>query len=175
MKLPKSIILILILLTSCQDSMNEPLETVQYVNIEKFMGDWYVIANIPTFLEKGATNAIESYRLNDKGEVETRFSYYKGSPKGVKKEYFPKGFIINKETNAEWKMQFLWPFKAPFLIIDLDSDYSFTVIGVPNRKYVWIMARKPAIPEDTYLAILSRLKQKGYDLSSLQMVPQIWN
>lgn len=175
MKLLKLIALVLVVMTGCQDIKIKPMETVPYVDIEKFMGKWYVIANIPTFLEKGATNAIESYRLNDKGEVETYFSYFKGSPQGAKKEYFPKGFIINKKTNAEWKMQFLWPFKAPFLIIDLDQDYRFTVIGVPNRKYVWIMARDSQIPQNTYQGILSRLQKKGYDLTKLQMVPQIWD
>ena len=175
MKLPKLIFPVLLFLTNCQDVNLKPMETVPYVDIEKFMGDWYVIANIPTFLEKGATNAIESYQLNDKGEVETYFSYFKNSPQGTKKEYFPKGFIVNKDTNAEWKMQFLWPFKASFLIIDLDQDYSYTVIGVPSRKYVWIMAREPEIPQNIYQGILSRLQKNGYDLTKLQMVPQIWN
>ena len=175
MKLPKLIFPVLLFFTNCQDVTLKPMETVPYVDIEKFMGDWYVIANIPTFLEKGATNAIESYELNDKGEVETYFSYFKNSPQGTKKEYFPKGFIVNKDTNAEWKMQFLWPFKASFLIIDLDQDYSYTVIGVPSRKYVWIMAREPEIPQNIYQGILSRLQKNGYDLTKLQMVPQIWN
>ena len=46
-------------------SSMEPLKTVDHVDIGRFMGDWYVIANIPTYIEKGAHNAIESYRLDD--------------------------------------------------------------------------------------------------------------
>ena len=109
------------------------LETVDYVDIKRFMGDWYVIANIPTFIEKGATNAIESYKLASDGTVETTFTFFKGSPDGPKKVYRPKGFIKNKETNAEWRMQFIWPFKMPFLIVDLDENYLYTVIGIPSR------------------------------------------
>ncbi len=159
---------------TAEEEMMEPLKTVQNVDIKQFMGDWYIIANIPTFLEKRATNAIESYRLNDKGEIETTFSFYQDRPSGKKKKYHPKGFIYNTDTNAEWRMQFLWPFKMPFLIIDLDEDYSHTVIGYPNRNYVWIMAREPELAEEIYQSILKKLENVGYDISRINKVPQIW-
>ena len=110
-----------------------------------------------------------------KGEVETTFSFYKNSPEGEKKTYYPKGFIVDKKSNAVWKMQFLWPFKLTSLIIDLANDYSYTVIGVPNRKYVWIMSRKPELSEKTYKSILENLESIGYDLSKIKKLPQSWN
>jgi len=177
----KFILLLLIMFTyGCNENNSEveneysQLETVDYVDIEKFMGDWYVIANIPTFIEKRATNAIESYQLNDKGEVETTFTFYQDSPQGKRKKYSPKGFIYNTETNAEWRMQFLWPIKMPFLIIDLDKDYSYTVIGVPNRKYVWIMSREPSINSDIFDNIINKLKKVGYDTSQIKTIKQEW-
>ena len=151
------------------------METVANVDIERFMGDWYVIGNIPTFIEKGATNAIESYKLGANGRIETTFTFFKDSPNGEKKTYKPTGFIKNKETNAEWRMQFLWPFKMPFLIIELDEDYSYTVIGYPSKKYVWIMARDPQMEEKRYNLILDNLSKIGYDISLIQKVPQIWS
>ena len=92
-----------------------------------------------------------------------------------RKNFIPKGFIVNTETNAEWKMQFLWPFKMTSLIIDLADDYSHTVIGVPNRKYVWIMARKPTISDDLYKDILNKLKIGGYDVSKIKKLVQSWD
>ncbi len=92
-----------------------------------------------------------------------------------KKIYRPKGFVFNKETNAEWRMQFLWPFKMPFLVIELDEDYSYTVIGYPSKKYVWIMARDPQMEEKRYNLILDNLSKIGYDISLIQKVPQIWS
>ena len=139
------------------------------------MGDWYVIANIPTFIEKGAVNAVESYELDSKGRINTTFTFRKGSSTGPEKKYNPTGFIYNEKTNAEWRMQFLWPFKAPFLIIDLDDDYSYTVIGTPSRKYVWIMARDHKMPDGLYNNIISKLKNVGYDTSLIKKVPQNWN
>ena len=163
----------------CFDNQNldkySEMKTVAHVDIERFMGDWYVIANIPTFIEKGATNAIESYKLGNNGTIETTFTFFKDSPSGKKKTYKPTGFIKNKETNAEWKMQFLWPFKMTSLIIDLADDYSHTVIGVPNRKYVWIMARKPTISNDIYKEILNKLKIDGYDVSKIKKLVQSWD
>ena len=138
------------------------------------MGDWYVIANIPTIIEKNAFNAIENYKLNSRGEIETTFSFYQNSPNGNKKVYTPKGYIYNKETNAEWRMEFLWPIKLPFLIIDLAEDYSYTVIGYPNREYVWIMSRNIELDEVTYGKILNNLELVGYDISKIKHVPQIW-
>ena len=157
-----------------EDKAMEPMETVPFVDIKRFMGDWFIIANIPTFIEKDATNAIESYKLNKKGEIETTFTFYQNGPNGLKKIYRPKGFIYNSKTNAEWRMQFFWPFKMPFLIIDLAEDYSHTVIGYPNRNYVWIMARKPELPEKTYQSILKNLEYVGYDISRIYKVPQDW-
>jgi len=156
------------------DSNAQIMQTVPYVDIERFMGDWYVIANIPTFIEKRATNAIESYRLNGKGEIETTFTFYQDSPTGKKKKYTPTGFIYNTETNAEWRMQFIWPFKLPFLIIDLADDYSYTVVGVPNRKYVWIMARESKLSNDIYEKIINKLAGIGYDVSKVQKIMQEW-
>ena len=72
-------------------------------------------------------------------------------------------------------MQFLWPFKSPFLIIDLDEKYSYTVIGIPSRKYVWIMAREPSISGELYKKIFSNLKDIGYDISLIQPVEQKWD
>lgn len=163
---------------SCEESMGEKefgeLKTVDYVDLERFMGDWYVIANIPTFIEKGAVNAVESYELDSKGRINTTFTFRKGSSTGPEKKYNPTGFIYNTKTNAEWRMQFLWPFKAPFLIIDLDDDYSYTVIGIPSRKYVWIMARDHVLNQNIYDAIISKLEKVGYDITQIQKIEHNW-
>jgi len=150
----------------------KPIHTVENVDLNRFMGDWYVIANIPTFIEKDAYNAIETYRLEDDGTVATTFRFNKGSLNGPVKEYHPRGFIRDKESNAVWCMRFIWPFKAEYRIIFLSEDYSKTVIGRSKRDYVWIMARKPAISDEAYAAIVDFLQEQGYDISKLQKVPQ---
>lgn len=161
----------LILLAGCETTPKKPpLELVEQVDLDRFMGKWYVVANIPTFLESGAHNATETYQLKDDGSIAITFRYNKDSLDGPVKEYHPTGFVHDKKTNAEWRVQFLWPFLADYLVIDLADDYSFTVIGVPSRKYLWIMARSSIINPKTYSNILARLAIQGYDITRIQKI-----
>lgn len=151
-------------------------DLVDYVDLERFMGDWYVISNIPTPFEKGAVNAIETYTWNEEKQiVDVAFTYRADSLNGKVKRMTQRGFIYNKETNSEWRVQPIWPLKLGYLIIDLAEDYSYTVVGVPNRKYLWVMARESSLSDSTYENILSRVAEQGYDLDAIQMVPQIWD
>jgi apolipoprotein D and lipocalin family protein len=161
------------LLSGCAGSQ-PPLETVDHVDLERFMGDWYVIANIPTFVEKGAHNAVETYELNPDGTISTTFVFRKGSFDGERKEHNPTGFVRNTETNAEWGMQFIWPVKADYRIVYLTDDYSQTVIARNKRDYIWIMARTPTIPDEDYEKIIALAGEMGYDVSKIQKVPQRW-
>ena len=156
-------------LTGC--SSQPPMVTVAHVDLERFMGDWYVIANIPTFLEKGAHNPIESYRLDTDGSIATTFTFNADAFDGEKKSYHPRGFVTNTETNAVWGMQFLWPIKADYRIVYLDADYQYTVIGRNNRDYVWIMARSPQIPEEVYSELETFVSSLGYNIQLLEKAP----
>ncbi len=152
-----------------------PIDTVEYVDLPRFMGDWYVIANIPTFVEKGAHNAVESYSLNDDGTVATTFTFRKDGFDGEKKTYRPKGFVRDDPSNAIWGMQFIWPFKGDYRVVYLDDDYTQTIIGRNKRDYVWIMARQPAISDSDYQKLLKLLDTQGYDISKIRKVPQRWD
>jgi apolipoprotein D and lipocalin family protein len=162
-----------IMLAACSTTQ-PPLETVDQVDLQRFMGDWYVIANIPTFVEKGAHNAVESYRLDDDGTVATTFTFRKDGFDGPQKKYTPRGFIRDTQSNAAWDMQFIWPFKGDYLITYLSSDYSQTVISRTKRDYVWIMARTPQISDSDYQRLVNHVEESGYDISLLQKVPQQW-
>ena len=162
-----------VMLSGCATEASE-LPTVDYVDLDRFMGDWYVIANIPTFLEKGAHNAVENYALNDDGTIATTFTFNKDSFDGKRKEHNPKGFITNTETNAVWGMRFVWPIKADYRVIYLDEDYSVTIIGRNKRDYVWIMAREPQISDSVYSELVDVVAEAGYDISKIEPVPQQW-
>ena len=150
------------------------MKTVDHVDIDRFMGPWYVIANIPTFLEKGAHNAVETYTLNSDGTIATNFTFRKDGFDGKLKEYNPKGFILDDESNALWGMRFVWPIKADYRIVYLDDDYTQTIIGRQNRDFVWIMARTPTISDQDYDKLVAFVASIGYDTSKLERVPQRW-
>ncbi len=152
-----------------------PLKTVESVDIVKFMGSWYVIANIPTFIDDGATNSMENYSWNESEQrIDIDFHFNKLTPDGELKKYPQKAWVFDKKTNAEWRVQPWWPLKFAYLIIDLAPDYSYAVVGVPSRKYVWIMARESKIPDETYQHIVKKLSDVGYDIAKIQKVPQAW-
>jgi apolipoprotein D and lipocalin family protein len=150
-----------------------PIETVRRVDLERFMGKWFVIANIPTFVEKHAYNAVERYRLSPDGTIDTSFYCRKGGFDGPRKVFRSRAYVLD-ESNAVWGMQFLWPFKADYRITYLSDDYTQTVIGRDKRDFVWVMARQPRVSESDYDAILARLERQGYDLAKIEKVPQHW-
>jgi apolipoprotein D and lipocalin family protein len=160
------------MLVGCANTQPPPLALVPQVDLQRFMGDWYVIASIPTFLEKGAHNAVETYRLAADGTIETTFRDRADGFDGEAKSFTARGFVQPGTANAVWGMQFIWPFEADYRIAWLAPDYSQVVIGREKRDYVWIMARTPRIAEEDYRRILDFLAGQGYDVSRIQKVPQ---
>lgn len=162
--------------TACQMNTNvNPIRTAQAVDLQRFMGEWYVIGNIPTFIETNAYNSLETYALNEDGTIDTTFEFNDGGFDGKRKRYNPKGFVRSNTGNAVWGMQFIWPFKAEYRILYVDDDYQTTIIGRTARDYVWIMSRTPSLPDDVYTDLVQRIEEDGYDLSSLRKVPQQWD
>jgi apolipoprotein D and lipocalin family protein len=161
-----------LLLTACS-SGGTPLTAMdRTLDLPKFMGRWYVIANIPTYFEKGAHNAVEIYTWNhEKNRIDIDFTFNHGSLDGPVKKIPQKGWVYNESTKAEWRVQPLWPFKLAYLVLDVAPDYSDTIIGVPSRKYVWIMAREPSLKPERYAELVNKVKELGYDPALLQLIP----
>ncbi|MCB1569419.1 MAG: lipocalin family protein [Xanthomonadales bacterium] len=150
------------------------IQPVASVDLQRFMGDWYVIANIPSYPEREAFNAVESYELQPDGRIQTTFRYRKGSFDAPVKTMHPVGRVVPGSSNAVWDMQFIWPIKAEYVIVGLSDDYSQTIIGRSKRDYAWVMARTPTISDQDYQAALEKLKSLGYSLEGLRKVPQKW-
>ncbi len=163
-------LVMLLLLGACSRN----LETVKYVDIPRFMGDWYVIAILPNFIEKNAYNGLEQYRLAEDGTIVVTYSYRKGSAQGILKVMHPRGRIYNHQTNAEWRMQLFKPFWSKYFIVDLADDYRYTAIGVPNRKFFWIMSRSPQMSTVDYDAVLARLQSLDFNTAKIIKMPQEW-
>ena len=171
-------VLLLIIFSSffsgCAGNKMNEIATKQ-VDIPRFMGDWYVIAVIPTAIEIQAYNAVENYKLDRDGTIATTFTYYKAAFNGPLKAYHPRGFVNKQSGNGLWGMQFIWPFKADFRIAYLDDNYQRTIIARNARDYVWIMARTPQISEENYQEMTAFVKNLGYDMTKLRKVPQDWS
>jgi len=172
MKTARWLVILTLGLAGCVSTA--PMPTVAHVDLQRFMGDWYVIANIPTFIEKEAHNAVESYQLEADGTIATTFTFRAGGFDGEQKRYNPRGFVTDRTTNALWGMQFIWPIKADYRIVWLADDYSITLIAREQRDYLWIMARAPSIPREDYERIVKFAGALGYDTTAIRKVPQQW-
>jgi len=136
------------------------------------MGDWYVIACIPSYIERNEYDALESYRLDPDGRIRTVFTYRDGSFDAPLKRLTPVGFVTEGTRGTVWGMRFVWPIKADYRVMYVDTDYSQTVIGREKRDYAWIMARSPTMPDADYQRLSALLRAQGYDTSLLRKVPQ---
>jgi apolipoprotein D and lipocalin family protein len=163
------------LLTACQSTgatrALPPLALAPSVDIPRFMGDWYVIAAIPTFLEKDAFGGKENYRREADGTIATTFSFRAGALDGPPRTYRSTGFVLGA-NGAVWGQQYIWPIKADYRISYVAADYSATVITREKRDYVWIMARTPTMDEAELQKLIAFAAAQGYEPAKIQRVPQ---
>ena len=148
------------------------IATVPHVDLHRYMGSWYVIAAIPSRLERHAYDAMETYRMAADGTIETTFTYRKGSFDGDLKTLKARGFVKDAPANAVWGMQLFWPIKADYRIAYLSEDYSQTLIARNKRDYLWIMARTPQLAEADLQKLIDVAVSLGYERSKIQRVPQ---
>jgi apolipoprotein D and lipocalin family protein len=154
-------------------STGSPLRTVDHVDLPRYMGDWYVIANIPYFAEKNCVDSIESYRLRDDGNIDNWFTCRKGSfDAPMKRKASALAKVDDKTTNATWSVHFFKIISVKYLILDLDPHYQWVAIGHPSRNYGWVLSRSKTLPTATYQTILGKLAAQGYDTAKFKLVPQ---
>lgn len=165
--------LFIILLMTTTIVHSQTLQTVPFVDLKKYCGKWYEIASYPQWFQKGCYCTTAEYTLSNKGFVIVENRCNKDSVNGKQSYIKGKAFIEKDSGNAKLKVQFFWPFTGKYWIIDLADDYSFAVVSHPNKKYLWILSRTPKLDDVIYQQILSRLKEKGFDLLKLKITTQI--
>jgi apolipoprotein D and lipocalin family protein len=153
--------------------MPESMQTVPHVDIPRYMGDWYVIANIPYFAEKDCVDSIESYALRADGKIDNWFTCRKKTfDAPLKRKATAVASIDDTKTHATWSVRFFKIISVKYLILDLDPNYQWVAVGHPSRRYGWVMSRSKTLPEQTYQEILGKLRSDGYDTAKFQKVPQ---
>ena len=166
-------LIILFLLMTATNIQAQTLQTVPNVDLKKYAGKWYEIASFPQYFQKDCHCTTAEYTLSEKGYVIVENRCNKDSVTGKQSYIKGKAFVEEGSGNAKLKVQFFWPFKAKYWIIDLANDYSYAVVGHPNKKYLWILSRTSKMDGLIYQQIISKLKAKGFDLSKLQKTEQL--
>lgn len=155
------------------NAQSQPVKTVPSVDVNKYAGKWYEIASFPQRFQKGCHCTTAEYTMTDKGYLIVENRCNRGSVHGKQSYIKGKAFVQKGSGNAKLKVQFFFPFRGKYWIIDLADDYSYAVVSHPNKKYLWILSRTPKMDDAVYQKIIARLEEKGFDLTKLQKTEQI--
>jgi apolipoprotein D and lipocalin family protein len=171
----KSILMIMILSAAGLMTLRAettPLEVVPYVDLGRYIGTWYEIATIPQRFQKDCVAVTATYTLREDGNIAVLNRCRKKTLDGELKEAKAKAWVVDQKSNAKLKVQFFWPFKGDYWIIELDPDYQYAVVGHPERSYLWILSKTPQMDENLYQELLQRIANKGYDVSLIKRTLQ---
>ena len=141
------------------------------VDLQRYMGTWYVIANVPYFAERGKVATRDVYTLDADGNVATSYVYRK-SFDGPEKTTGSLGVVQAGSDNSYWRVRFLWLIRADYLILDVAPDYSWALVGQPSRKLGWVLSREAAMDDALYTMLLGKFRAYGYDSARFARVPQ---
>lgn len=154
--------------TSVPRKASPELQVVPYVDVERYLGKWYEIALYPNWFEKGCFGSTAFYEKLEDGTIKVTNQCRMHHPNGKLNEAIGIATIDDNQTNAKLKVQFFWPFKGDYWIVDLDKDYQFAIISEPDRQYLWILSRSPTIDTRTMDALKEKIRKKGFDLTYLE-------
>jgi len=159
-----ALICMVLLFTACS-SKNPPLQTVQKVDINKYLGTWYEIARYEHFFEKDCKNVSANYSMIDEQTIKV-VNRCTNMLTNEKKEAIGRAYATD-DTNSKLKVSFFRPFYGDYWVMILDENYDYVVVGTPSREYLWILCRKPILDEKIKNEILQKLPNLGFDASKL--------
>lgn len=161
----------LILLAGCAADPQK-LTLAPSVDLDRYAGRWYVIANIPYFAENGNVGSYFDISFQPGDKLTDIYSAHPGTLDAPLKSYTMNGYVVADTGNARWRESPFWPVYLSYLILHVDPEYQTALVGYPGRGYGWVLARHPVIEETTYQTLLGRLKDQGYDIGQFRRVAQ---
>ncbi|MHA7871364.1 MAG: lipocalin family protein [Hyphococcus sp.] len=144
-----------------------PLTTVDYVDLDRYVGLWYEIARLPNSFEKGCEGVTAEYARREDGLISVVNTCRKGGVEGKAQSAKGRARVVDASTNAKLEVSFFGPFWGDYWVIGLADDYSLSLVGEPQGRYLWILSRTPQIDAETRAGALQHLKAKGYNTDAL--------
>lgn len=148
------------------------VETVPYVDLQRYLGKWYEVASFPQRFQKGCTATTAEYSLRDNGKIKVLNSCHLNTVDGPLKSATGTAHVVDHKTNAKLKVTFFWPFYGDYWILDLGENYEYAMVGDSSRKYLWFLSRTPAVDPLVFEHLKKKAEQLGFDLSKLQITEQ---
>jgi lipocalin len=148
---------------------------VTTVELVRYTGTWYEIARLPFSFERKLKCTTATYTLRDDGKITVLNKGRYITDPGKESSAKAVAWIPDKNVPAKLKVQFFWPFKGNYWIINLDKNYKYVLVGEPSFKYLWILCREKKMDDSTYNMLLKKAVDNGYDVKSIIRVDQDCN
>ena len=159
-----------IFLSGCVN-IPDNIEPVRGFDVNRYLGKWYEIARLDHTFERGLEKVTAEYSLRDDNGIKVANRGF--NPESNKwKEATGKAYFIADTNIGRLKVSFFGPFYGGYNIIELDKDYSYSLICGPNKNYLWILSRKPEIEELIKVELIKKAKALGFDTDKLIFVKQ---
>jgi apolipoprotein D and lipocalin family protein len=161
-----------LLLAGCISNRKPLPAAVASVDLDRYMGRWFVISHVPYFLEKGKVASYDTYARRPDGKLTNNFTFREKTLDGPEKTWEGTARIIDPASNATWKVSFFWPVSVTYKVFALDPNYGWAVVGTNDGGLLWVLSRERRLPPATYAAIVAELKASGLPAEKLEPVPQ---
>lgn len=172
MKFFGSILAIALFFGGCSVKTSQhPLKTVDTLDLNQYNGRWIEIARYENRFEKGCVSATADYAL--KGDSVSVINRCYDEQGNMSDEAYGKAYAVEGSYNTRLKVSFFWPFYGDYWVLMLGRDYSYSVVGDPNRKYLWILGRDSVLKSEDKEEILKKLPELGYDPAKLYWTKEL--
>lgn len=143
------------------------------VDLNRYLGLWYEIGRYDHGFERGCEGVTAEYSLRPDGQVGIRNSCRQGAPDGPLKVAEARGRIVPDSGDAKLKVSFFGPFYiGDYWVLDRAEDYSWSIVGEPRGRYLWLLTREAQPSQAVRDRIMSRVRELGYDTSLILPVQQ---
>ena len=152
------------------------VETVPFVEVERYMGLWYQISAYETSFNQGLVGVTAEYTLLEDGSVQVYNRGFEGSLEGPIDEILGNAVVVDEETNSRLKVSFPgvpnFPFANYLIVILEEENYSYAVVTDPLKYTLFVLSRTPQMSDATYAAILAELEEMGINTEKLLLTEQ---
>jgi len=159
------LVFMLIMLCGCSRhtaTVYPPLQTVERVDLNRYLGEWHEIARYPNSFQQGCLSSSAVYSLRADGDIRVVNSC-RDKDSGELRTAVGRAWVVAPPDNSRLKVSFFWPFRGDYWIIALGPDYEYAVVGTPDRQYLWILSRTPLMQPALYDSLIKNTEKQGFD------------
>lgn len=162
--------MVLLLLSACTGSL--PVQPVTNFELNRYLGQWYEIARLDHFFERGLEQVTAEYSLRQDDGVRVVNRGY-SAQKETWSHAEGKAYLDASPTTGLLKVSFYGPFYSAYIIFGLDPDYQYAYVAGPDLDYLWLLSRTPSVPKSVYEEFVTTAREQGFDVSQLIQVQQL--